>query len=197
MIFSILRGLTFVFWGILFVNWFISAFSAKKSSRGKKWWWRQLVIRVVFFVIVLFFFRIGTFNHNTFNFFYQSAEATQSSVAIGIIGVIICAAGVAFAIWARAYLGTNWGMPMTLQEGHKLVTSGPYKFVRHPIYTGFVFAMLGSACTDGAMWLILLVFLGIYFTYSAKVEEGIMLKQFPDEYPAYMKKTKMFVPFIL
>ena len=87
-------------------------------------------------------------------------------------------------------------MPMTLQEGHELVTSGPYAWVRHPIYAGFLIAMLGSVFADGVGWLVVGVLFGARFLYSAKAEEKIMLKQFPNEYPAYLKRTRGLIPWV-
>jgi len=65
-------------------------------------------------------------------------------VLMGGVGVALCALGIGLAIWARTYLGRNWGMPMSRKENPELVTSGPYAYVRHPIYTGLLIAMLGS-----------------------------------------------------
>lgn len=112
------------------------------------------------------------------------------------IGVLICVGGIAFAIWARIHLGHNWGMPMSLKEKPELVTTGPYHFVRHPIYTGIAVAMLGSMITAGFMWLVWFVLFSFSFIYSAKKEEKTMLIQFPEEYRKYMKRTKMMIPFV-
>ena len=86
---------------------------------------------------------------------------------------------------------------MSLREKPELITSGPYQFVRHPIYSGFLLAMFGTGLADGTTWLLILIVMGIYFIYSAKTEEKMMLKEFPEKYPAYMKKTKMLIPFVL
>lgn len=184
--------LIFIFWLIFVIYWLISALGAKKSTRGKLFW-KGAWVRVVLIVVVLILIHFGVFG----NISYQPAPTTTSTILLGIIGVFLCLAGFAFAVWARVYIGKNWGMPMTLQEGHELVTSGPYALVRHPIYTGFLLAMLGSVLVTGTVWFVILIISGTYFIYSAKVEEKIMTKQFPNEYPAYMKKTKMLIPFIL
>jgi protein-S-isoprenylcysteine O-methyltransferase Ste14 len=123
-------------------------------------------------------------------YFFPSSPFIQGS------GVLVCASGIAFAIWARIHIGKNWGMPMSLKEKPEMVTTGPYRFIRHPIYTGLCSAMIGSVITDGFLWLIYFVVLGGYFIYSAKKEEKSMLFQFPDKYPAYMKRTRMLIPFI-
>jgi len=103
--------------------------------------------------------------------------------------------GIAFAIWARVHLGKNWGMPMSLREGHALVTSGPYRLVRHPIYTGAIAAMLGSALVS-PIWSVIFVLFTAYFVYSATREEKMMVQQFGETYRAYQARSKMLIPFI-
>jgi protein-S-isoprenylcysteine O-methyltransferase Ste14 len=88
-------------------------------------------------------------------------------------------------------------MPMTRKERPELVTSGPYAYVRHPIYTGILVAVFGSAIGTSPFWLIPFVLLGIYFVYGARREEKLMMEQFPEQYPQYMSRTKMLVPFVL
>jgi protein-S-isoprenylcysteine O-methyltransferase Ste14 len=85
---------------------------------------------------------------------------------------------------------------MSLREGHELVTSGPYAYVRHPIYSGLMLAMIGSAFTAGLLWLLGPVLYFIYFIFAARSEEKTMLTQFPDAYPAYRRRTKMLIPFV-
>jgi protein-S-isoprenylcysteine O-methyltransferase Ste14 len=88
-------------------------------------------------------------------------------------------------------------MPMSRKENPELVTSGPYAYVRHPIYTGMLIAMLGSAIGESAFWLIPLILFGLYFVHSARIEEKLMIEQFPEQYSRYMQRTKMLFPFIL
>jgi protein-S-isoprenylcysteine O-methyltransferase Ste14 len=105
--------------------------------------------------------------------------------------------GFGFALWARMHLGRNWGIPMSLRQGHELVTSGPYAYVRHPIYSGLMLAMIGSVLAVGLVWLALLVISFVYFLVSARTEEKMMVAQFPDAYPAYRQRTRMLIPFVL
>lgn len=114
----------------------------------------------------------------------------------GIIGVLLCGCGIGFAIWARKHLGKNWGMPMTQKEKPELITSGPYSYVRHPIYTGVLIAILGSVFVSGTEWFVVFILAGIYFIYSAKTEEKNLQKEFPETYPTYIKRTKLIIPFI-
>jgi protein-S-isoprenylcysteine O-methyltransferase Ste14 len=78
----------------------------------------------------------------------------------------------------------------------ELVTTGPYAFVRHPIYSGVLLAMLGSAFVSVVIWLILFVIFCAYFVYSARVEERIMTTKFPNQYLQYKNRTKMLIPLV-
>jgi len=76
------------------------------------------------------------------------------------------------------------------------VTSGPYHLVRHPIYSGAILAGVGTAVALSWQWLIAVALAGVYFVYSATVEERNLTAQFPDTYRAYRRSSKMFIPFI-
>ena len=85
---------------------------------------------------------------------------------------------------------------MTEKQNPELVTSGPYRYIRHPIYTGILTAALASTIDVSIYWLLVFIIWAIYFIYSAVIEEKRMSKQFPKDYPAYKAKTKMLIPFI-
>jgi protein-S-isoprenylcysteine O-methyltransferase Ste14 len=86
---------------------------------------------------------------------------------------------------------------MTRKNDPELVTSGPYRLVRHPIYSGILVAGVGTAIALSWMWLVVVGLAGVYFVYSATVEERYLTEQFPDAYPRYRRSTKMLVPFVL
>lgn len=94
------------------------------------------------------------------------------------------------------HLGHNWGTPMSRKDDPELITSGPYRWIRNPIYSGLILAMLGTALAVTYIWFGLVVVVGGYFVYSAVVEQRDMAEQFPDTYPAYRASTRMLVPFI-
>jgi protein-S-isoprenylcysteine O-methyltransferase Ste14 len=113
------------------------------------------------------------------------------------IGLAVFVSGLAVAVWARIYLGRNWGTPMSQKVDPELVTTGPYNRVRHPIYSGIVLAMIGTTIAVSLYWLVAVLLIGAYFLYSAFVEERLMAGLFPDSYPQYKRSTRMLIPFIL
>lgn len=181
-------------WLIFIVVWVVAAFTAKKNVGGGRRWWREAGLRFVIIALVLMLLRIPIL-HNAVR--HGRAHMLTVDPRLALLGLIICALGIALAIWARVYLGSNWGLPMSRKAQPELVTTGPYKFVRHPIYSGLFLALVGSAFAESYVWLIALVFVGAYFLYSARAEERLMTETFPDQYPVYQKHTKMLVPFLL
>lgn len=127
-------------------------------------------------------------------FLAESHRSASHSGILGWTGVALCLLGFGLAINARWHLGRNWGMPMSRKEQPELVTSGPYALIRHPIYTGLILAMLGSAIGVNVLWAPLLVLAGAYFFYSARREEKVMLQLFPEQYSAYVERTGMLAP---
>jgi protein-S-isoprenylcysteine O-methyltransferase Ste14 len=112
-------------------------------------------------------------------------------------GCILLLSGLGFAVWARLHLGRNWGMPMTQKAQPELVTSGPYAYVRHPIYFGILVAMTGTALATNPCLFIAWGAMTIYFAHSARAEEALLTRLFPTSYPRYRNATKMLIPFTL
>jgi protein-S-isoprenylcysteine O-methyltransferase Ste14 len=112
------------------------------------------------------------------------------------IGLILTVAGMGFLVWGRQHLGSNWSQTVSAKEGHELVTSGPYRYVRHPMYTGGLVACIGSAIVAGGVFVFLLVVLGAVFLWRVRAEDQLMARQFPDAFPAYAARTKALIPFI-
>ena len=113
-------------------------------------------------------------------------------------GATVCVFGLWGAIWSRRTLGDNWSSEVALKQGHELVKTGPYRFVRHPIYAGLLLMCLGTAVAVGQLhsWLGLLL-LCAGFWIKLKQEETLLLRHYPDEYPAYRKQVKALVPFVI
>jgi protein-S-isoprenylcysteine O-methyltransferase Ste14 len=171
-------------WAAFWAYWLVAAFSMK---RGRPAWSRELRIRAAIVVLVILLLRLGAFQNN----------GLHSDPWLDGLGLVLFAAGLGFAIWARLHIGRNWGTPMSQKDDPELVTSGPYQLVRHPIYSGVLIAGIGTAVALNWSWLIAVALAGIYFIYSATIEERNLTEQFPDTYTVYRRSTKMLVPFIL
>lgn len=77
------------------------------------------------------------------------------------------------------------------------MAAGPYRYISHPIYAGMLLAILGSAFVTGRLWLVVFAILAIYFLYSARTEEHLMLQHLPEQYTEYKSRTKAFIPFVV
>ena len=113
-----------------------------------------------------------------------------------LLGLILVAAGLGLAVWARWHLGRNWSSTVTLKEGHTLVQSGPYRKIRHPIYTGLLLALVGTAAATGEWRGVLAVacaFIGV--RWKIRVEEDRMRRTFP-QYEQYRKATSALLPLL-
>ena len=170
-------------WSAFWLYWLVAALSTK---RGRVPWSRELRIRAVIAAVVILLVHLGVFRGHALN---------TDSWRAGF-GLALFAVGLGLAIWARIHIGRNWGTPMTQKDEPELVTSGPYHLVRHPIYSGILIAGVGTAVALSWLWLTAVVLAGVYFLYSATVEEGYMTERFPDNYPAYKRSTKMLLPFV-
>jgi len=121
----------------------------------------------------------------------------QSLFSFIVPGSILTALGLFGAVWARIYLGRNWSGYVTYKEDQTLVTTGPYRYVRHPIYTSMILMFIGTILYYGTLFIsIFFVILGISFILRTRKEEEIMVKLFGEKYTEYMKGTKRLIPFI-
>jgi protein-S-isoprenylcysteine O-methyltransferase Ste14 len=175
-------------WILFWLYWIISAFGSKKGTAPniKRFFGTRIII-LLLAATLLSGRHIPLLFKNHF---------LGSNEAISIVGFILFLLGMTLAIWARIYLGRNWGMPMTQKEDPELVTTGPYRYIRHPIYTGILLMSLGSAIDVNTFWLVVFIAWCAYFVYSAFAEEKLMTQQFSKVYPAYKSRTKMLIPFI-
>jgi protein-S-isoprenylcysteine O-methyltransferase Ste14 len=173
-------------WIALFVVWIVA--SIVGGRRNRSYSPARRALRLVLVIALLVAMRYSD-RVPVPPFGYLTAD-------IAATGAAICVIGLAFAIWARVTLGRNWGMPMTLHESPQLVTSGPYAFVRHPIYTGILLMMIGTSLVYPFAAITSTIML-VYFLFSARREERDMEQRFPDTYPGYKKRSKMLVPFLL
>jgi len=170
-------------WVAFSIYWVAASVGVKA---GRTTWARSAGVRVAIILIVLLLLRVQVLKGHV---------ATDDPWLTGI-GLAIFLLGLALAVWARVYLGRNWGTPMSKKVEPELVTTGPYRTIRHPIYSGIILAMIGTAVAISFFWLIVAVLLGAYFLYSAAMEERYMARLFPEAYPRYKQSSKMLIPFI-
>ena len=117
---------------------------------------------------------------------------------IELTGILLTALGCGIAIWARITIGANWSGQATVKAGHELITTGPYAFARHPIYTGLLTGALGSALVIGELRCalgMLLIVLALMIKMSQ--EEKLMTQTFPDAYPKYRRQVKALIPGVM
>ncbi len=173
-----------IVWVVFWLGWLVSAFGAKPTARRRG---RPVALLIIVIgAVVIRVLRAGGPN-----------GVVIHAPVVRAIGAALVVCGLGTAVWARVTLGRNWGMPMTEKDQPELVTSGSYRFVRHPIYSGLVLATVGTALAVSLGWLVVAGVIGVYFGYSAVMEERILTEQFPEAYPCYQAQTKMLIPFLL
>jgi protein-S-isoprenylcysteine O-methyltransferase Ste14 len=173
-----------VVWILFWVYWILASRSAKANESGST---RSGEVRILGVLVLLLFFRSGIFKHS----------GAVENPWMHVMGLAVFLAGLALAVWARVCIGRNWGTPMSRKTDPELVMTGPYRIIRHPIYSGIILAMIGTTIAVSVYWLIAVVVLGGYFVHSAMVEERTMMDLFPETYPQYKRSTKMLIPFVL
>jgi protein-S-isoprenylcysteine O-methyltransferase Ste14 len=178
-----------VIWALFWAYWLASAFAAKASVRGSGR--RDLALRGLTGLLIVVVVRLAAGSG------VHSGGLVVTSPWLQLLGTVLLLGGLAFAVWARIHLGANWGMPATRRADPELITSGPYTYVRHPIYSGLLLAGLGTAVAVNLIAIALLVLLIPYFAYAARVEERSLAASFPKAYPAYRASSKLLIPFLL
>lgn len=176
-------------WLSFWIYWLAAATRVKgtRPDASETRWQLQLGLRVVIVLVILILLRLRIFRVRTI----------PDAPALLAIGLLLFVAGLALAVWARLRIGRNWGSPMSEKADPELITNGPYHLIRHPIYSGLILALLGTALAINLHWLIVAAILSGYFIYSARTEERYMTALFPDAYPAYKSHSKMLIPFLL
>ena len=111
------------------------------------------------------------------------------------IGVAVCAAGLGFAIWARVHLGAYWSGRVALKEAHQVIRSGPYAWVRHPIYSGFIVGFLGAAIASGTVGALAST-LAVAIAYLVKIRREEQMLAALEGYGEYRKSVRAVIPFV-
>ena len=180
-------------WCVLFVVWLFGYAARVRGSRIARAR-SHLTLQVPAACLLISCFAL-MFNAHAYRLRMQ---VTPDSDLLGMIGDALVLAGVGFAVWARVVLGHNWsGLVMMVRDGHQLVQTGPYAIVRHPIYTGLFFAILGTTLTLGTLASWIAVASGLAgILIRVDVEERLMATEFGDAHAAYRERTRKLIPFL-
>jgi len=177
-------------WAVFGVLWFLPAIFGKRTLKQQTPGSR--ILQLVWLVAAYVLFANQDLGWDLLNRRLVPAGMPTSAVGYGLLG-----AGMLFALWARVLLGGNWSSNVTLKQDHTLVRSGPYRIVRHPIYTGLLVALLGTAVVLGELRCFLGVILAaIAWKIKSVTEEALMVQQFGEQYTHYRTQVKALVPYI-
>lgn len=178
-------------WYFFLAVWLIGAFTAKRQVRTQPIGPRLAHSGALLVAFILLY-------TSTFKFGFLGRRFVPNSAAIAETGMFLTLGGIAFAIWARFFLGRNWSATPAVKEDHRLIRRGPYAIVRHPIYSGLLLAMLGTSLTIGK-WraLVGLAIVGLAWHIKSRTEERYMEEVFGNEYHQYRRQVKGLIPFVL
>lgn len=175
-------------WAIWLGVWLLMAFFSKSNKRRESPAQRlQHVLPAMFGFLLIF--RMGS------GASWLSRAVFPDNPTLMLAGLAVTILGLLFAIWARLALGSNWSGTVTIKANHELIRRGPYRFIRHPIYTGMLAALLATAITQ-RMVTGLLGFAVVAFAlyWKAQREESFLSQEFGEAFTEHRRHTGMFLP---
>ena len=181
---------TAVIWMVFVIVWVVSALRTKRTIQNQSSAWQLLYTAILVVGVYLIFAKqIGIP--------WLDRQLFSVTIPIVLAGLLVVLMGVVFSIWAQLMLGDNWSNRVTVKENHTLVRSGPYRIVRHPIYSGILLGMLGSTLQRGEIRSFVGVMIcGFSFWLKTRAEEQFMVQRFGEEYLQYRHKVKALAPYI-
>ena len=175
-------------WAIFALYWLVSALNRKKTKR------RESVVQRLLYMLPLLAAFYVLYNGDLLQGWLGTRFLPHTEL-VQWLGVVIAAAGMAIACWARLHLGSNWSGVVTLKEGHELIRTGPYRTIRHPIYTGILLAFFGNVIQLGQVrGLIGLAVIWLSFYIKARREESFLVQEFGPKFDEHVQHTGMFLP---
>ncbi len=178
-------------WIIFLAYWLISALRLKAVKTQESTGSRIMYQVPLLAAWILLFTRSSLWGVLGRRFFPQSPP-------VAVIGLILAALGIAFAFWARYTLGQNWSSNVTIKVEHELIRSGPYAYVRHPIYTGILLALIGTALAIAEWRAVIAVTLAwVSFYTKARVEEKMLAQEFGAAFVEHRQHTGFFLPRLI
>ena len=177
-----------VLWTLLWVVWMIAWLRTKPTQERARFGSR---LGYGIPVLAAFYLLFG----DQIQVAWLHLRIIPHNLYVGGLGVAITGMGIALAIWARFYLGENWSSAVSIKVGHQLIRSGPYAWVRHPIYSGLLLGAMGTGLVLGEVRGVLAIILLWYaFSVKRRMEEVFMRKTFGADYEAYTASTGALVP---
>ena len=175
-------------WILFGIYWLVSAFGAKKTEKREPSAERLGHMLLMAAGYILLFQR-------TDHWVALNQRFLPDALWIAWLGSAITFAGVLFAIWARWNLGKNWSAAVTIKQGHQIIHTGPYAHIRHPIYTGMLTGVIGTALAIGE-YRGLLAFAIILFGFyrKARKEEAFLAANFGEPFQEHKQRTGFFLP---
>lgn len=175
-------------WILFGFYWLVSALKRKRTKQRETWFQRGgyvLLLAAAFYLLSQPGARYG----------WLGARFAPDNPLVEWLGVLLTAAGVGVALWARWHLGSNWSGAVTLKEGHELIRTGPYRAIRHPIYTGILLALVGTVVAQGEVRSVLAIAIAwLSFYVKARREESFLAQEFGPSFAEHVKQTGMFLP---
>jgi protein-S-isoprenylcysteine O-methyltransferase Ste14 len=175
-------------WSLLLAYWMFAAWKAKPARQRESAVASLLRTALTVFVFVFLFSPIA---QNT----WLARRFLPRSQVLSVLGLALTAVGIGLAIWARYVLGRNWSAAITLKHSHELIRTGPYTRIRHPIYSGVILALIGTALVIGE-WraLVAVVVLFVSWLAKARKEESLLAREFGAAFEEHRLHTGMFLP---
>ena len=175
-------------WLVWCVLWLLMAAWSKPTKRREFTWQRfsHAIPLLIGFMLIY---------NNEIAWGWLAQRVVPQTPAVAVAGLALVLGGLLFAVWARVVLGANWSGTVTIKSGHDLVRRGPYRWIRHPIYTGILMSMVGTVLLQGEVRAFLgfgLALLALYL--KAKREERFLADEFGDGFAEHTKHTGMFLP---
>ena len=179
-------------WTVLFVYMICAAFwASRRVESDRRWNWSWLV----FAVIVVLFLLLRNDDHLPP---YVIWTILPHKLLVCFGADLLALAGLIVALWGRITLGKSWNLYPSFQENHELIQSGPYAYVRHPMYSGLISMFLGTVAWYGTGLGIILFIASLLGTwFKLRQEERILTGHFGAAYSSYKERVKALIPFVL
>jgi protein-S-isoprenylcysteine O-methyltransferase Ste14 len=177
-------------WIPIILFWVVSGGTTKRTAQSRSEGLSRIAVWIVWIAWWLLFTRGARIP-------FLSRTFAEASPTVSVVGFLLTVVGLGFALWARLYIGRNWSGLIELKEGHQLIRTGPYAIVRHPIYSGFMLATLGTAIAYRVVGgLISFVMIVLAWGYKARLEEVALREYFGPDYDLYAQSVKGLIPFV-